>query len=242
MSVKEKGLLAVLLKTHHVSFAGRSSLHQIGICCTSNPLGNVAFPKANCRNVGLEGFANEGYNLRTLEKQKTMDVDGDDGCCWNRLKRFMGRNHCFNPWLSFGWFLADASGFRKRILQGDSTLKASWHAQFLFGTSVFGGFQRKSCPARHRIVFCWHMFCDILFRAQESGAEIGSVLGLVPTEPTDPCKVLGIGRKGKVHFLVTFCNQVHFLFLHFIVRFKFMQPREEKSQALETARIFQFFL
>ena len=55
---------------------------------------------ANCRNVGLEGFANEGYNLR----------------------------------------------FRKRILQGDSTLK-------------------------------------------ESGAEIGSVLGLVPTEPTDPCKV-----------------------------------------------------
>lgn len=178
--------------------------------------------------------------------------------------------------LSFGWFLADASGFRKRILQGDSTLKASWHAPFLFGTSVFGGFQQKSCPARHRIVFCWHMFCDILFRAQESGAEIGSVLGLVPTEPTDPCKVLGIGRKGKVHFLVpwvcqllkgshglasnflnssemslrsrtckilvTFCNQVHFLFLHFIVRFKFMQPREEKSQALETARIFQFFL
>lgn len=73
-----KGPSGSAFKTHNVSLAGRSPLHQIRICCTSNPLGNVAFPKANCRNVGLEGFANEGYNLRTL------DVDG---CWWMLLKQ-----------------------------------------------------------------------------------------------------------------------------------------------------------
>ena len=155
MSVKEKGLLAVLLKLTMFPSEEEVPFTRLGFVAppTRCPRG---FPQGK-----LQKRRSGRFRQRRLQPSPL-------GCWWMLMD--VAETGWNGSWeetivlthgLSFGWFLADASGFRKRILQGDSTLKASWHAQFLFGTSVFGGFQQKSCPARHRIVFCWHMFCDI---------------------------------------------------------------------------------
>ena len=151
MSVKEKGILAVFLNLTMLPQEELPSPNS-DVFLHIQPVANVDLcsPKANCRNVGLEGFANEGYNLRTLEFwKKSAQV------LWmfteqNRLKHgfwtnFYGRftvswkQPFFLTWFSF-FRTRSFQGFRKRILQGDSTLKASWHAKCFSYIIVLGGF------------------------------------------------------------------------------------------------------
>ena len=107
----------------------------------------------------------------------------------------------FLTWFSF-FRTRSFQGFRKRILQGDSTLKASWHAKcfsYIIVLAAFIFFKLNHVP--QCFLFNIIFWIAIHSRAQESGAEIGSVLGLVPTEPTDPCKV-GIGRAKRIFWVL----------------------------------------
>lgn len=172
------------------------------------------FPKANCRNVGLEGFANEGYNLRTLElEHSTMGV-GQMELRFNRL--FNGsweETHFLTMDHGDLSFLSCRGGWNLRISEANPA--GRFHFKSFLACTVFvwykcfGGLKKETCPARHRFLLP-NMFWGgrDYFVLRRVVQRLAAYWAWFLQSRRFHARFLGIERKGKVHFLVLWVCQM----------------------------------